>query len=221
MVKFGYENIRDRYIYLSFLVVSTLVILLGTFRLLPSIFSYEPQYDKAICSEHLDSAAGFITLFVPFAAISISARVIQIGAVIACSRFMKKNAVGRSSKPKVAAMKFATIVTAINVVFTFDVIITLIIQFMVFVDLKSYLVLLQLLYFIPLNIHAMIVSLVMIAVFKPLRNSIKMILLPSKCKGVSLRNRICLTSAVSVNNGGTLGQANEVTQEFECYVNKT
>ena len=125
---------------------------------------------------------------------------------------MKKNAVGRSSKPKVAAMKFATIVTAINVVFTLDLIITLIIQFMVYVDLKSYLVLLQLLYFIPLNVHVMIVSLVMIAVFKPLRISIKMILLPSKCRGATEGNRIRSSSAVVANNGGSSRQGNEVTQ---------
>ena len=184
VIKHGHNVVNVACFNITLFILVLITLPLGTVYLFPSAVNFSVPLDGVSCSIRGEGVAIGIYVLI-LVLIFIPTRIITIGIVIASLVFVKKhiNTLTDSKKLKMAMIKFVAILVILNALFVVGgLLLVTILIYRPIIRITHSVFIWHLLYFFFRNIPPIITPLLMIAVFQPLRVTIKTLFVPSCCR---------------------------------------
>ena len=186
-IKHGHQKIKVTYLNIALVVMFVIVLLLGMVYFFPSAVDFSFQFDGVLCLPN-PSPSGYAAIGIAIALTDIPPRIISIAVVIASLVFVKKHSstLTGDNRLKIAMLKFTVLLVILNIV-VFVANYVALIPFLLLatfqdqLDFTGLAIFRQLIDFILPSVPAVITPLMMMAVFKPLREAIKTLLSTCCC----------------------------------------
>ena len=203
VIKHGQNKLRVIYTNIALLISILVVLSLGIIYVVPLAINFSIPFDGVFCHAEISLAGVVVGLILTMILISIPVRISSLGIVIAILVFVKKHstALAENEKLKRAIVKFVAMIVFVNAMFVVGIILSFVTPGLVVVDVATSVVFLHLLYFLLPSTQAIIIPLMMIAVFKSLRLAIKTTFFPW-CYGD--HDAIMKRRKFSLSSSGTL-----------------
>ena len=179
VIKHGQSKLRGIYINIALFISILIVFILGIIYVVPPAINFSFQLDGVFCFPLIfDGGLAGIILTLVF--INIPERICSLGIAIAIIVFVKKHstALAENEKLKRAIVKFVAMIVVLNAIIVVGIILPFVISWIAVVDVATFVVFLHLLFFLLPSTQAIIIPLMMIAVFKSLRVAIKATFFP-------------------------------------------
>ena len=203
VIKHGQNELRVIYMNIALFISISIALSLGIIYLVPSAINFSIQFDGVVCHAQISLAGYVVGLILTMILITIPVRISSLGIVIAILVFVKKHstALDENEKLKRAIVKFVAMIVIVNAIFVVGIILSFVIPWLAAVDVATFVVFLHLLYYLLPSTQALITPLMMMAVFKSLRASIKATFCPW-CYGD--RDVIMKRRTFTLSSSGTL-----------------
>ena len=182
IVKYGHKKVNVLYLNISLVVLVGIVLVLGIQYFIPSAVDYSSQFDGILCVARF-KLGGYVGVGVAVMLTDIPCRIIFIVVIIATLAFVKKRGkmLSEDRNLKLAMVKLTVLLIILNIVVSLGNYIALVPVLVLpnvedSTDFAAVAIFRQVKDFIFTGVSAILAPLLMIAVFKPLRTAIKMVL---------------------------------------------
>ena len=187
-VKHGPQKIKSTYINIVLVVIIAIVLILSFPYFIPTAISYQDPFDGVICFAQ-PSTLGYVGIGLAIVIVDVPAHVVAVGVVIATLVFARKhgNLLTEFKELKMAMTKLTTSLIILNIIVTAANYISFI-PFIVLVtgtsqlNFTSFVIATEMSYYFSQSTSAIVSPLVMMVVFKPLRQNTKKVLLTLCCR---------------------------------------
>ena len=176
-IKYNLKKIKIQFLNLALALMLPYVTILGVVYFIPPAIDASEQFDGVLCRYKL-SPGGYVGVILPVFFIDAPARIVSIAIIIATYRHIRSTVVTSDKKIKISMLKFCVMLLVINLITWVCGWVGLVPVVFQQINRNALLVLTVYNSF-PLNsILGIVTPLMMICVFRPLRESIKQLAAP-------------------------------------------